>query len=116
MLQALVDENKTANLYKSNDPASTGKISIENPKIAQGNAVIDGNFDTSQIGVADFSFSVSLTYNDFLDLLKRIENSTRIFDIESISFTTPSGVITKNPNDIVYTFNIALKTYWLKGK
>lgn len=114
MLQDLVATNKTESLYKS--AGDTGKISIDNPKITQGTAVVDGSFDATQLGVADFSFSVALTYNDFLDFLKRIETSTRIFDIESISFSTPGSVGTKDPNNIVYTFNIALKTYWLKSK
>ncbi len=116
MLQALVSERGTASLYKSANPADSGKISIENPKIAQGNTLIEGGFDASQLGVADFTFSVSLTYADFIEFLKRIETSTRIFDIESISFTTPELAAGKNPNDIVYNFNIALKTYWLKSK
>ena len=116
MLQDLVAQKGTASIYKSNSPEDSGKISIENPKISQGNTVIDGDFDASQLGVADFSFSVSLTYSDFLDLLKRIETSTRIFDVESISFSTPANTTGKNPNEIVYNFNIALKTYWLKSK
>lgn len=116
MLQALVAERGTAALYRSANPADTGSISIENPKISQGVALIDGSFDASQLGVADFSFTVSLTYNDFIEFLKRIETSTRIFDVESITFSTPEVPAGKNPNDIIYTFNIALKTYWLKSK
>ncbi len=116
MLQSLVTDKGTANLYKSTNPADSGRISIENPKIVQGNTLIEGGFDTSQLGVADFTFTVSLTYGDFIDFLKRIETSTRIFDIESITFTTPQLVAGKNPNDIVYNFNIGLKTYWLKSK
>jgi type II secretory pathway pseudopilin PulG len=116
MLQDLVDKKGTANLYKSNDAENAGKISIENPKILQSSATIDGTFDTSQLGVADFSFSVSLTYNDFIDFLKRIETSTRIFDIESISFSTPNLTGSKNPNEVIYNFNVTLKTYWLKSK
>jgi len=115
MLQALVTENQTTSIYRAANPAESGKISIENPKIAQGNALIEGGFDASQLGVADFSFTVSLTFNDFMDFLKRIETSTRIFEVESITFSTPT-VSGKNPNDIVYTFNVALKTYWLKSK
>jgi type II secretory pathway pseudopilin PulG len=116
MLQALVEEKGTANLYKSNDAEKTGKVSVENPKIVQSSAMVEGNFDTSQLGVADFSFSVSLTYADFIDFLKRIETSTRIFDVESISFSSPSQPASKNPNEVVYSFNITLKTYWLKSK
>lgn len=116
MLQALVEDRGTANLYIPTNAAKGAKVAIENPKIAQGNATVGGNFDSSQLGVADFSFSVSLTYSDFLEFIRRIENSTRIFDIESISFSTPSVTGMKNPNEAVYNFNIALKTYWLKSK
>mgnify|MGYP000985936286 CR=1 FL=1 len=114
MLQDLVATNKTESLYES--AGDTGKVSIDNPKISQSTAVVDGGFDATQLGVADFNFSVSLTYNDFKDFLRRIENSTRIFDVESISFSTPNTTGVKDPNNIVYTFNIALKTYWLKSK
>ena len=114
MLQDLVAQNKTEALYKS--AGDTGKISIDNPKITQGTTVLDGTFDATQLGVADFSFSVSLTYQDFLYFLRRIENSTRVFDVESISFSAPNASGVKDPNNIVYTFNIALKTYWLKSK
>lgn len=116
MLQSLITEKGTANLYKSTNAAGSGKISIDNPKITQSTAIVDGSFDVLQLGVADFSFTVSLTYDDFIDFLKRIETSTRIFDVESITFSTPSTVVGTNPNEIVYTFNVGLKTYWLKSK
>lgn len=116
MLQSLITEKGTANLYKSTNGSDSGKISIDNPKITQSTAVVDGSFDALQLGVADFSFTVSLTYDDFMDFLKRIETSTRIFDVESITFSTPSTVGGTNPNEIVYTFNVGLKTYWLKSK
>lgn len=116
MLQALVVDKGTADLYKSANVADTGKISIENPKISQGNSLVEGAFDPSKLGVADFSFTVALTYGDFLSFLKRIETSTRIFDVESISFSSSAVVPGKNPDEIVYNFNVALKTYWLKSK
>jgi hypothetical protein len=109
LLQALVNDRGTAALY-------SGKVGTENPKVIQGSAIIGGNFDNSQLGVADFSFNVSLTYGDFIELLKRIETSTRIFDIDSISFTTPDASSIKDPNNIIYNFSIKLKTYWLKSK
>ena len=116
MLQALVVDKGTSDLYKSVNPADSGKISIENPKISQVNTLPEGGFDASQLGVADFSFAVALTYSDFIDFLKRIETSTRIFDVESIAFSSPATTPGKNPDEIVYNFNIALKTYWLKSK
>ena len=116
MLQDLVAQKGTADLYRNSGDTSSGSISIENPKITQTNAVIDGTFDSSQLGVADFSFNVSLTYADFIDFIKRIETSTRIFEIESITFSSPTNVSGTDPSEIVYNFSIALKTYWLKSK
>lgn len=116
MLQDLITSKGTASIYRNANSQTTDDFSIENPKISKGNAVIEGGFDSSQLGVADFTFTVSLTYGDFLDFLKRIETSSRIFDIESISFSSPDSKGVRNPDDIVYNFNIALKTYWLKGK
>ncbi len=124
MLNDLIKRNGTADIYKNNESSESSEsanssasdqFSIENPKITKNAAVMDG-FDSSQLGVADFTFSVSLTYTDFLDFIKRIETSSRIFDIESISFTAPDIKDIKNPDEIVYNFNIALKTYWLKSK
>ena len=116
MLQTLVEDNKTFPIYKANGVNDISQISTENPKISQSGNIVDSSIDASQLGVADFSFTVSLTYSDFIDFLKRIEMSTRIFDIESISFSAPSSVGMKNPEEIIYTFNIVLKTYWLKSK
>lgn len=112
MLQALIEAKGTSGLYKTN---SGEKISIESPKITPSTITTEGGLDTSKIGVANFSFTVSLTYSDFIDFLKQIETSTRLFDVDSISFSAPS-VINKNPSEIVYNFNINLKTYWLKSK
>ena len=116
MLQDLIRQKGTANIYKKENLSESEEFSIDSPKITKGNTLIDGDFDSSQLGVADFTFNVSLTYSDFLDFLKKIETSSRIFDIESISFTAPTGKDSKNPDEIVYDFNIALKTYWLKSK
>lgn len=113
MLQAMVEERGTLRLYKSTDVTDTGvkKISIENPKITPG-GLIETNFDSTKLGVVSFTFSVSLTYEDFLEFLRRIEYSTRIMDIESITFSSPTDQSGgANP---VYTFNVSLKTYWLK--
>ncbi len=124
ILNDLIKKNGTADIYKNKESSQSSEtsnlsesdqFSIENPKITKNTTAIDG-FDSSQLGVADFTFTVSLTYNDFLDFIKRIETSSRIFDIESISFTAPDAKDIKNPDEIVYNFNIALKTYWLKSK
>lgn len=116
MLQAMVEEKGTLKYYKSSDVTDTGtkKISIENPKISAG-GLVETNYDSSRLGVVTFTFGVTLTYEDFLEFLRRIEYSTRIQDIESITFTSNSDLEkgSSNPNP-VYTFNVSLRTYWLK--
>lgn len=116
MLQDLIKSKGTANIYKKANADSSEEFSVENPTISKSSALTEGVPDASQLGVADFTFAVSLTYRDFLDFLKRIETSSRIFDIESITFSSPDSKDVKNPDDIVYNFNISLKTYWLKSK
>jgi Tfp pilus assembly protein PilO len=115
MLQSMVEERGTLRLYKSTEVTNTGskKISIENPKITPG-VVSETDYDTSRLGAINFSFSVTLTYSDFLEFLRRIEHSTRILDVESISFSVASDQGDANSDDPIYTFNITLKTYWLK--
>ncbi len=115
MLQAMVKERGTAGLYESKTVSGFGKVSIENPKITLNSNASSEDIDTTQLGVADFSFTVALTYNDFMDFLKRIEYSTRVFDVQSISFTAPNDNKNTNPNEIIYNFNVSLKTYWLKS-
>ena len=116
MLQDLIKSKGTASVYKKANPESSDEFSIENPNISKSSTLTEGIPDASQLGVADFTFKVSLTYKDFLDFLKRIEASSRIFDIESISFSSPDSKDIKNPDEMVYDFNISLKTYWLKSK
>lgn len=112
-LQAMVEERGTAALYARNSAASGGKVAIENPKVSQAGATTDGNFDASKLGVVTFTFSVTLTYGDFLEFLRRIEHSTRILDVDSVSFSA-TPVANQNTNDPIYTFDVGLKTYWLK--
>lgn len=111
MLQTMVEERGTLKLYKSTDVTDTGakKVSIENPKITPG-GLVETNYDTTRLGVVSFTFSVTLTYEDFLEFLRRIEYSTRIMDIESITFSTTAD----QGQAPVYTFNVSLRTYWLK--
>lgn len=116
MLQNMVEERGTLGLYKSSEITSAGskKISIENPKITAG-VVSDTSYDSTRLGAINFSFSVTLTYSDFIEFLQRIEHSTRILDVEAISFSTPQVQPGSNGSEEpIYTFNVTLKTYWLK--
>ena len=111
MLQSVVEDRGTINLYKSAQ-GSVKKLAIESPRIAQSTGTqIGTNVESSKLGVAALSFSVNLTYGDFLEFIRRIEFSKRIMDIDSISFSAPES--SEGP-DPVYAFSISLKTYWLK--
>ncbi len=61
-------------------------------------------------------FGTTATYTDFDRFLKDLETSLRIVDLVSLSITAvPAdaglGVHSSEP---LYTFNISLRTYWLK--
>ena len=53
------------------------------------------------------SFSVSASYEAFKEFLADLSSSLRLLDVASVSMATGE---TKN----LYTFNLGLKTYWLK--
>ncbi len=110
LLQSVVSDRGTIAQYKSAE-GSVKKLSIESPKIVQSTGVqTDASVESSKLGVATLSFSVSLTYGDFMEFLRRIEFSKRIMDIDSIDFNAPTG----NDPDPVYNINMVIKTYWLK--
>jgi len=64
-------------------------------------------------GVWNLSFSVSSTYNNFLNFTKDLENNLRIVDISSVSFSSDTDAKT-NPSGI-YKYDFNIKTYWLKN-
>lgn len=117
ILQAMVEERGTLARYRGTEGQGVNKkVSIENPKIVQapGVAQVNSSIDSTKLGVATLSFTVSLTYADFLEFLRRIEFSKRIMDIESIDFSAPAPTGGPSDTDPVYDFNISLKTYWLR--
>lgn len=102
-------------------------IDIQKMAIANGVNVVSTEFDSNQgatgtsasldpraaqkdYGIFNLTFSVSGTYQNFLNFLKQLEASLRIVDIQSIDFS--SGDKT-NSN---YTFLLKVDTYWLKAK
>lgn len=110
LLQSVIADRGTISQYKSAE-GSIKKLAIENPKIVQSAGGQGGaSAESSKLGVATLSFSVSLTYGDFMEFLRRIEFSKRIMDIESIDFSAPNG----NETDPIYNINMVVKTYWLK--
>jgi Tfp pilus assembly protein PilO len=57
------------------------------------------------VGSVSLGFSVTAGYEEFLAFLQDLEHSLRILDIEKLAFTGAEGG--------KYTFNFALRTYWL---
>jgi hypothetical protein len=52
------------------------------------------------------TFTVTATYNDFLNLLQDLESNLRLLDITNIAFhSTDTGF---------YDYTVTLNTYWLK--
>jgi hypothetical protein len=56
---------------------------------------------------AKLSFTVKTRYETFIKILKDIESSLRILDIEEVSF------MADDKSDL-YSFDITLRTYWMK--
>ncbi len=63
--------------------------------------------------VLNMEFSVSGTYNNFINFTKDLESNLRIVDISSISFS--SEVDSKTNPTGLYKYNFKIKTYWLKN-
>ncbi len=77
-----------------------------NPTKEQVSAAAAAVAGGAKYGVVNLSFSVSTTYEQFVDFLKDLESSLRILDISKLSLTA---------NDTgTYDFTVDLKTYWIK--
>jgi Tfp pilus assembly protein PilO len=62
--------------------------------------------DENKYGIVGLTFSVSASYENFLNFLTNLEKSLRLVDITDLSVSgSDSGV---------YDFTVGLKTYWLK--
>jgi Tfp pilus assembly protein PilO len=59
-------------------------------------------------------FSTHGTYPNFLNFLRDLEASLRVVDLVALSISQGSGSATTIGNEPIYTFNITLRTYWLK--
>ncbi len=62
--------------------------------------------DGGKYNSALISFSVSTTYENFLELLRGIENSLRMIDVVSVTFNAS--------DEGLYQFNVTMRTYWMK--
>ena len=97
-------------------------IDIQKIAVANGVNVVSTAFDSSSAqssptdlrggqtdyGVFDLEFSLVGSYKNFLQFLNAMESNLRVTDIQSISFSSGDA-------KDVYTYDIKIKTYWLKS-
>ena len=61
------------------------------------------------------TFSTIATYRDFVEFLTNLESSLRIVDLVSLSIApASSGTGAARASEPLYTYNMTLRTYWLK--
>ncbi len=96
-------------------PGAVGSVSGQTPVAAAPLGV------NKSYGVWDLEFSVSGTYNNFINFTKDLENNLRIVDISSVQFSSSSGGSSTglagssaSSNDS-YQYDFKIKTYWLKN-
>lgn len=65
--------------------------------------------------VWNLEFSTQGTYNNFVNLVKDLENNLRIVDITSIQFSSNAGVGLNPSLPEAYKYIFKIKTYWLKN-
>lgn len=94
------------------------------PTAENGNVVIQpGRLEkdiSKNYGSFDLEFSVSGTYNNFINFTRDLENNLRIVDIISVSFTSDSVNSSTDPDKKtigpdVYKYDLKIRTYWLKN-
>ena len=93
-----------------------------NKEVAKGNttpgapAAVVAQPVNKDYGVWDLEFSISGSYNNFLNFMRDLENNLRIVDVSSIQFSSTStstsgGTVTGDS----YKYDFKIKTYWLKN-
>jgi hypothetical protein len=104
---------------------STEKASSSAP--AGGEVATDKDSLFKSYGVWNLSFSTEGTYDTFLKFIKDLESNLRIVEIVSVQFSsdvaknstskTATGInlYSNLSNKDVYTYNLKIKTYWLKN-
>jgi Tfp pilus assembly protein PilO len=83
-------------------------VSIRNARVNEGSTSKGGSVgpDGNKYGTISMSFGVTMSYTDFQDFLKALEQNLRLVDVTAITFAT-----TRTDK---YDYNITLQTYWLK--
>jgi Tfp pilus assembly protein PilO len=94
-------------ILEISDIASQRNLSIKN--LSVGTTVKKSDAvgpDNTPYGTVSLSFSVNATYDNFLTLLRDLEDNLRIIDISNVSFASADNGF--------YDFNFTINTYWLK--
>lgn len=63
--------------------------------------------------ILNMEFSVTGTYNNFINFTRDLESNLRIVDISSVVFSSETDIKTNPAGTYKYSFKI--KTYWLKS-
>ncbi len=98
-------------IIELNNIARDKGIELLNPSITGGATVdtaADIGPDNKKFGSLQMSFSVTTTYENFIEFLKELERSLRLVDVNSISFSAP------DPKTGRSSFAVVIQTYWLK--
>jgi len=69
--------------------------------------------DTNPYKSVSLSFSIASTYDNLKQFIKDLERSLRIVDVTSIALESLETVT--GGSGELYSYNISLKTYWLKN-
>jgi Tfp pilus assembly protein PilO len=111
-VQLIIDTNNIAQLH--NMKIKGARIATAVEKEATGGRPADVKTKTRAIersavpeqGVLTFSFSVTGPYKEFLLFLSDLQSSLRVVDLGSLTFSSDEKE--------AYTYNVEIKTYWLK--
>lgn len=98
-------------IIELNNIANSKGVELLNPSIAGAGpttSTTGSGTNTQKFGSISMSFSVTTTYDKFIDFLQELENSLRLVDVTNLSFSSP------DERTGISTFNVTLQTYWLK--
>jgi len=65
-------------------------------------------------GVFNITFSISGTYQNFVNFMSQLDKSLRLIDVSSIAFTATNSAQNATAAAGVYRYDFKVKTYWLK--
>ncbi len=99
--------------YNANDDtANTPAVAAPTPGVVQGGTAAQAT--SKDYGVFNLEFSVSASYNNFINFTKDLESNLRIVDISSVSFSSDNNSGKTNAPES-YKYDFKIRTYWLKN-